>query len=95
MIGSEQTVANLDEPSAVEKFQEKEHAEIVWEAVASLPKLWSIAVLLFYREGKSIAEVAKIMRTRENTVKTYLYRSREKLRNKLGRVLGEESNEDK
>ncbi len=95
VLEGERRVADENWPSAVERVEEKEHTEIVWEAVAGLPKLWSIATLLFYREGKSIAEIAKIMGVRKNTVKTYLYRSRDKLRNKLGRILGEESDEGK
>ena len=35
-------------------FENKEQAEIVWRAVMRLPKLWSVAVVLFYREEKTI-----------------------------------------
>jgi RNA polymerase sigma-70 factor (ECF subfamily) len=42
-----------------------------------------MAVILYYREEKGIADIAKIMRARENTVKTYLFRGRERLKQML------------
>ena len=67
----------------------KEQAELVWRAVKQLPPLWAVAIVLFYREKKSISELAKIMRKRENTVKTYLFRGRRKLKELLADVVGE------
>jgi RNA polymerase sigma factor (sigma-70 family) len=69
------------------KESDKEPTELVWAAVRRLPKLWAIAIVLFYREGKSIKEIAKIMRKRENTVKTYLFRARKELKQILGPIL--------
>lgn len=75
-------------PAAV---QGKETQQILWEAVNRLPKLWAMAVILRYREGKSIQDIAKIMRIRQNTVKTYLFRSREKLRRLLSPAFTEDT----
>ncbi|GAG10498.1 unnamed protein product [marine sediment metagenome] len=47
--------------------------------------------MLFYREEKSISEIAKIMKKRKNTVKTYLFRGRGKLKEFLADVLGEDA----
>ncbi len=80
-------------PGAVVEAAETE--KIIWEAVGRLPRLWAMVVVLYYREGKKISEVAKIMRMRQNTVKTYLFRSREKLRQMLGPVLGENIDGDR
>jgi RNA polymerase sigma-70 factor (ECF subfamily) len=52
-----------------------------------------MAIILYYREEKSVAEIAKIMRIRKNTIKTYLFRGREKLKQSLTSVF-EESNND-
>jgi RNA polymerase sigma-70 factor (ECF subfamily) len=71
-------------PTAIAESRETEN--IVWEAVGRLPKLWSMAVILFYREQKSVADIAKIMNIRENTVKTYLFRGRERLKTALAAV---------
>ena len=65
-------------PAAVVQSREKE--KIVWEAVERLPRLWAMAVILYYREEKSIVDIAKIMQIKENTVKTYLFRGRDKLK---------------
>lgn len=69
--------------------ENKEQAEFVWQAVERLPWLWAVAIVLFYREEKSISEIAKIMKKRKNTVKTYLFRGRKRLKMILGSVLGE------
>jgi len=74
-------------PAAVVHSKEKER--LVWEAVGRLPRLWAVATVLFYREEKNIKEIAKIMRVRQNTVKTYLFRGRKRLKELLADVLGE------
>ena len=65
-------------PAAV--VQGRETERIVWEAVERLPRLWAMVVILYYREEKSIVDIAKIMQIKENTVKTYLFRGRDKLK---------------
>jgi len=71
-------------------LENKEQAELVWEAVGRLPRLWAMATVLFYREEKEVKEIAKIMRVRQNTVKTYLFRSRKRLKELLVGFVGEE-----
>ena len=82
-----------DGPTVVMEGKETERG--VWEAVERLPRLWKVAVILHYREEKGIADIAKIMDTRENTVKTYLFRGRQKLREMLSEALGEDCNAGK
>jgi RNA polymerase sigma-70 factor (ECF subfamily) len=69
--------------------QSSEQEKIVWDAVGKLPRLWAVAVILYYREGKMISEIAKIMQIRENTIKTHLFRARNKLKEILAPVFGE------
>jgi RNA polymerase sigma-70 factor (ECF subfamily) len=69
--------------------QAKEADEIVWEAVDQLPRLWTMAIILYYREEKSIVEIARIMRTKESTIKIYLFRARKRLKKVLAPALGE------
>ncbi|MHC4911794.1 MAG: RNA polymerase sigma factor [Planctomycetota bacterium] len=64
-------------------LEDKEEAESVWRLVMRLPKMWAVAILLFYREEKNVSEIAKIMKKRENTVKTFLFRGRKKLKELL------------
>ena len=75
--------------------EDQEEADVVWGAVRRLPKLWAVVIVLFYREGKSIKEIAKIMRVRQNTIKTYLFRARKKLKELLGNVHREDIDVDK
>lgn len=92
-----QLLGNLDEQSA-DKYSEipsadmeaEELRQTIWQAVNDLPKLWALAVILFYREEKSVSEVAKIMRKRENTVKTYLFRARKRLKQILTPAIGDD-----
>ena len=72
-------------------LQGRELEKVVWEAVGRLPRLWALAVILHYREGKSVADIAKIMDNKENTIKTYLFRGREKLREMLAGPFGEDT----
>jgi len=76
------------EPAAA--IQSKETEKIVWEAVERLPKLWAMAIILYYREEKSIIEIAKIMQAKENTIKTYLFRARQRLKKALAPAFGED-----
>jgi len=58
--------------------------EIVWAAVKKLPSDQAMAIVLYYRQEKSIKEIADIMEKGQNTVKVYLFRGREKLKELLG-----------
>jgi RNA polymerase sigma-70 factor (ECF subfamily) len=73
----------------------KEQERLVWEVVGRLPRLWAVATILFYREEKNIKEIAKIMRVRQNTVKTYLFRGRKRLKELLADVVGEDIDVDR
>jgi len=72
-------------------IQGEETEQIVWKAVERLPKLWAVAIILYYREEKSILEIAQIMQTKENTIKTYLFRARQKLKKVLAPAFGEDA----
>jgi RNA polymerase sigma factor (sigma-70 family) len=58
-------------------------AGIVWDAVKKLPQDYAMAVVLHYRQEKSVKEIADIMRKRQNTVKVLLFRGRERLKELL------------
>lgn len=86
--GIEQQPGLIDEPAV--SVQSKETGKIVWDAVGRLPRLWALAVILYYREQKSVSDIAEIMCTGENTVKTYLHRARERLKETLAATLGQD-----
>jgi RNA polymerase sigma-70 factor (ECF subfamily) len=79
----DQQVADSSEQGPTSAAQGREIADSVWRAVERLPRLWAAAIVLFYREDKQVKEIAKIMRVRENTVKTYLLRGRNRLKELL------------
>jgi RNA polymerase sigma-70 factor (ECF subfamily) len=92
-----QLEAELDERIADSKqqgpaaaVQSREIEKIVWEVVERLPRLWAMAVILHYREEKRICDIAKIMQIKENTVKTYLFRGRERLKEMLDAAFEED-----
>ena len=49
------------------------------EALASLDEKYRVAMTLFYSEGYSIDEIAKILKIPKTTVQTRLHRGRKKL----------------
>jgi len=69
------------------RLEDAEKYSAIWNAVNALPRQWAMAIILFYREDKSVEEIAKIMQKRYNTVKTYLFRGRKKLKGVLGDII--------
>ncbi len=61
----------------------RETNEAVWGAVARLDPDQAVAVELFYRRGMSVEEVATVMEKPEGTIKTLLFRARDRLRTLL------------
>ena len=72
-------VVNLDENLRFETAEESD----VFSIVCELPEKYRTVIYLFYYEGYKVKEIAKILKTREGTVKTWLSRSREALKEKL------------
>lgn len=72
-------VVNLDENL---KFETQEGND-VFSVVCELPEKYRTVIYLFYYEGYKVNEIAKLLKTKDGTVKTWLSRSREALREKL------------
>ena len=94
-----QVLDELDEQLADKKIaqvaaelENKEQSKVVWDTVRTLPGDWAIAILLFYRENKTIIEISKIMEKKENTIKTYLFRGRKRLKKLLADHIGDNNN---
>lgn len=51
-----------------------------YEYVLKLPEKYRVAINLFYYEQLSTEQIAEIMRTKPSTVRSYLHRGREKLK---------------
>ena len=66
--------------SVVEKPAPTKEYDYAYEYVKKLPKKYSVAIHLFYYEELSTEQIAQIMETKPATVRSYLHRGREKLR---------------
>ncbi len=62
---------------------DREDLSYVWEAVKKLPETQCEVIHLFYQEGYSTAEIARLLSRREATVRSDLKRGRDKLRSIL------------
>lgn len=62
---------------------EMEEKTEVYGEVLKLPPRYRVVVHLFYYEGYKISEIAKLMGTGEGTVKSWLFRARDMLRESL------------
>ncbi len=72
--------ADEQEIAPSERSSSGDRAEIVWDAVKKLPQDQAVAIVLHYRQEKSIKEIANIMKKRQNTIKVCLFRGRERLK---------------
>lgn len=77
------------EQSAEEQYLHGADVQAVRDAVEALPDRYRIAVLLFYMEGLTVAQIAAVMQIPEGTVKSRLYHARRILEKELEVVLNE------
>ena len=68
----------------MEPFYIQEEDRPVLDAVLRLPDKYRNVIYLFYSEGYTAVEIARILNMRENTVYTWLSRGRAKLKEELG-----------
>ena len=78
-------------PEADALFQEQ--LELVQAAMQRLPERYRAYILLREFEGKSYGEIAEIMGEPTSTVRVVLFRARERLRELLRQMAGEETDE--
>ena len=76
-------VREADELSEELVGREEQDLAFVWEAVKQLPVKYREVVHLFYQEGYSTGEIAKILDRKEATVRSDLLRARTQLKNIL------------
>lgn len=72
-------IITLDESIAFETKEEND----VFSVVCQLPQNYKTVIYLSYYEGYKVKEIASLMKTREGTIKTWLFRAREILKEKL------------
>lgn len=75
-------MVQLDENMPYDK--EYEDSQNILDEVMNLSQEYRTVIYLFYYEGYRVNEISKLMKKSEGTIKTWLFRAREQLRNKLG-----------
>lgn len=76
-------IRQTDELEETLVAEERQDLSFVWEAVKQLPANYRAAIHLFYYEGCSTAEIARILDRKESSVRSDLRRGREHLKNIL------------
>jgi len=66
------------------QVEAKEREAILTEAIRSLPAYQRTLVLLFHPQDRTYAEIASLMKIPMGTVKSRLFRARDRLRELLG-----------
>lgn len=67
----------------IEYLEKKEEKEYIKEKLMELPEKYRVALTLYHFEDLSYREIAYAMGIKMGTVKTYIYRGREELKNLL------------
>ena len=84
-------VLKSGEEGLIEKLQKKEVQEIVQGMIESLPEKYRVVLVLKDIEGLSYREISQAMKVSSSKVSVWLFRAREKLKEKLS-FLDEEVN---
>lgn len=79
----EKRVISLEDYTPEEVSEENADYSDLYEAIRHLPEEARLSVTLYYMEGYSVKEIAKLMDTTESAVKNRLARARARLRNEL------------
>ena len=78
------TMVSLDEIADVSELPPDPDQQDLLRQVCTLPSKYRDVIYLFYYEGYSAVEIAKILHKKENTIYTWLDRARKALRKQLG-----------
>lgn len=76
-------VASLEDADIAALAIEDEHRE-VFDAVLRLPEKYKNVIYLYYYEGYTAVEIAKILNKNENTIYTWLSRAKLDMKRRLG-----------
>lgn len=77
-----------EEPLPLERVEAGELEEMVRQAVAELAPPYRVAITLRYTEGLSYQQMAEVLDIPLNTVRTHLFRAKQRLRQVLERWWG-------
>ena len=81
-----QRTVTLDENMIFEKKEEQD----IFSSVCQLPQNYRTVVYLLYYEGYKVKEISELMKKSEGTIKSWLFRAREILREKIEGGFGDD-----
>jgi RNA polymerase sigma factor (sigma-70 family) len=87
MVTAVVTEVAADRPGPAEEAVTREEQTLVWETLEQIPETYREPLVLFYREGQSVAEVAAALDLSEDAVKQRLSRGRSMLRERVAAVV--------
>jgi len=65
----------------------QEESQIILDAVQQLSSKHQIVIILFYYQDLSILEISEVLNVKEGTVKSRLYKAKEKLKDYLAHTI--------
>jgi RNA polymerase sigma factor (sigma-70 family) len=74
-------------PDPAEQAVSREEEALVWKALAQIPDTYREPLILFYREGQAVAEVAEALELSPDAVKQRLARGRGMLRDQVAELV--------
>jgi RNA polymerase sigma factor (sigma-70 family) len=74
-------------PGPAEQAVSREEEALVWQALAEIPDAYREPLILFYREGQAVAEVAEALGLSPDAVKQRLSRGRGMLRDRVAELV--------
>ena len=67
----------------------REQSELVWSAIGEIPETYRETLVLYYRSGQSVAEIAEATASTEEAIRQRLVRARKSLKSKLEEMIGD------
>ncbi|MCP4652919.1 MAG: sigma-70 family RNA polymerase sigma factor [Candidatus Omnitrophica bacterium] len=72
---------------AMDEVEKRDNQNLISKAIAKLPNRQKNVIILKHFEGLKIAQISKVLRCSQSSVKTHLYRAIDSLRNELGGII--------
>ncbi|MCI8326683.1 MAG: sigma-70 family RNA polymerase sigma factor [Lachnospiraceae bacterium] len=82
IMRAEKKLVSLENVKVEKSIETKDYSDL-YQAIYQLPKKMKLAITLYYMEGYSVKEIAKIQRTTESAIKNQLLRARKCLKKEL------------
>ena len=75
--------------SPEQELLRKEQSELIWSAIGNLDEKYRETLVLYYRSGQSVHEIASVQNLTEETVRQRLLRARQSLKSQLEQMIGD------